>query len=999
MWPTTKISPESWKSGTFDGTILGRYYDNSGFHFKLWVKPVEKKYKALLELFPEIPKDVLEKLSRSKESEVKRLIYSWRALEDCLLVSSPELVGKPITALHRKLWKWCFTTCIHSYEEFFKQWKGVVQHLRHFAGATDKQSENRFPVGVPGGRNGLISDLWYDNLPWLRELPIIQWGHSPTKDFLQRLGTLCQTRNFPPPPLNQKRFDYEVRDWKTDLTRQPNWNPNMAWRTERAMNVIVNFLKGKVLTPRPHISLSASACYSKSRAQGGRLFDFLGGWIEDFVRTPNSLEVRDVTLFGAPYVLEPGKPKCYTMCRSVPLDTEQENFLSSAFRDEMGTNTAMAVMFGGENSHIALEEPIFGLDPELPLQLLEYAVEQMFEAGYLTGRCYGFDFSRTISHKRIRARAHPVVEPGNKVRWITMEQSFVTVFLQPLAHWYAGILSAYPSLYSAFNRSYKGWDVAVALERQTQRLENGGFGVFDLKGASNNLNKHMLREIGERIIREFSPDDQSRSFLLLSLGILLQDREIEVFLDEKDMDIHRVIICTNGILMGNPGTKELLCLVSAVIHIMTCQDLGYSQFPYSLIAGDDVFIYSTKRFFDLNIKNHVEFGNTVQTSKVFFSKICVFFTEEVLQYIEEAIGINRSPWENHEDLPEYRGGIHVDTIKLRLLSPFGLQSLMGDESYTNPAIGKANALHNVFRWFPNKSMQLVASTRFNQWMSSYIGGHPSVFLPKWMGGYGFPWLGTQEELATLLMRECNPAIFRIVALKLNVEEDYHPVIDFLTRRMATGNTVRGLLDPLPYLISSQYAYLAISAWGDLCRNYKDFFEELQSKKSYNVRSRDVIRYLHSQGYMGYHDIVDSLDRLTAIRIAMVASIGLLSVEDVIPSYDRRLPNPNEVLENFVQNELGYFNEASFNRHELEPSIDDISRFRDWVHAGIYDQPVNTHQVFIPKRALTDSLNGMTIPMPYTPNENPIKGSLADDDRALIIGYIAKMVDIRRTKRF
>jgi hypothetical protein len=774
----------------------------------------------------------------------------------------------------------------------------------------------------------------------------------------------------------------------------------MSSRTEKALDQMVNLIKKRMPTPRPHISLSASACYGKTRSQGGRLFDFLGKWIEDFVQTSIEDDVEDATIFGAPYRTISGIPKMYTMCRRDTLDVEQRNFLSSAFRNEMGTNTAMAVMFGGENSHISIEEPIFGLDPELPLQMLQFAVEQMFKSGYIAGKPYGFDINRTITPKRIVAKAHPVVEPGNKIRWITMEESHVTVFLQPLAHWFAGVIGNIPSLQSAFSRSYKGWDVAVHLERQAEYRIGAGFGTFDLKGASNNLNKEFLKEIGERIIREFSPDITSRNFLLLSLSILLKDREIEIYQDEGDLDYHQLIICTNGILMGNPGTKELLCLSNAVIHVICSQGLGVQhRVPYCLIAGDDVFTYCHKKFFLELIKTHQQYGNVIQESKTLFSRYCAFFTEEVLRNNPHAIGIGKSPWENHDNVPNYDGGIHVDVIKLRLLSPFGLQSIMADDSYKNPAIGKANALKNVFRWFPNDRMKYVASCRFNQWMSSFTGGHPSVFLPRWMGGYGFPWLGQRDELASLLITNCHSAIIRIATMKLNIQEDYPTVIDFITRRMATGNTVRGLLDPLPYLLSDQYLNLTLQAWGDQCRNFQSLAEELQSKKSYEVRSRDIHRYAKSIGYSGSHDIVDTLDRLTAIRIGMVASIGLLSVEDVIPSHDKKLPNPNEVLDNFMENEIGYFNEASFRREQLDPTQEDYAVFRSWVLKGMDDAPVNNNQIFIPARAITDSLNGMTIPLPYKPPENIIKGSVMDEDREVILGYIAQMVDLRRTKRF
>jgi hypothetical protein len=390
-------------------------------------------------------------------------------------------------------------------------------------------------------------------------------------------------------------------------------------------------------------------------------------------------------------------------------------------------------------------------------------------------------------------------------------------------------------------------------------------------------------------------------------------------------------------------------------------------------------------------------GNIIRKTKTISSNRCAFFTEEVLRYNKFAIGNGKSPWERHNN-HNYGVGVHIDTIKLRLLSPFGIQSLMGDSSYRNPAIGKASALANVSRWFPNKGMLNVAHHRFNRWMADAIGGHVSCFLPRWMGGYGFPWLKSREELLMEFQKQLHPAIYKIFSIKTDVGRDYHSVIDFLVRRMATGNLVRGLLDPMPYLISAQYANLAVTAWADKCKSFGQIASELQSKKTYEVRSKDIIRYARTTGLMPYHDIVDSLDRLTAIRIAMLVAEGSLDLEDILPTRQTKLPNPNEVLENFFENEIGYFNAASFDRSDLTPDLKSTREFYSWVEEGMPDCPISNKQVFIPKAALVDSLAGMSIPLPYVAPP-VVKGSSADPDVALIKGYIAKMVSLRRTKRF
>jgi hypothetical protein len=310
-------------------------------------------------------------------------------------------------------------------------------------------------VGLPGGEAGRIGPIWFETLPWLKEAYLFQFGRKPSEEFLRRLGILAQTRNFPPPELNEQRFVKEFRAWKADLTRKVQLDPDLVLGFRRAGSAIADHIHNLdfPVRPRPHISLSASACYDTTRKQGGRSIDFLRGWIKHYVTTHANEEVHDETWFGAPYITRPGIPKAYTMCRVQPLDERIEDFLTSAYRDEMGANTYLEALFSGAMSHHQLEEPVFGLDQELPLQMLQYSIEASIEAGYFQGKPYGQLARIRATDKRIIARAHPVCEPGNKVRWVTMEQSFVTVFLQPLAHWLAGILSCYPALKSAFTRS------------------------------------------------------------------------------------------------------------------------------------------------------------------------------------------------------------------------------------------------------------------------------------------------------------------------------------------------------------------------------------------------------------------------------------------------------------------------------------------------------------------------------------------------------------------
>jgi hypothetical protein len=773
--------------------------------------------------------------------------------------------------------------------------------------------------------------------------------------------------------------------------REQSLSEKLSREAEGALKLISEHINRDKLQLKPHISLSASACFENSRSKGGRVISFLQGWIHDYVQTAPSESRTGLTLFGAPYVKDKGIPLAYTMARKDRLDIRVATFLSSAFRDEMGTNTVMGTMFSGEDSRMGLEEAIFGLDQELPLQLLQYSIERAISRGYINRKPYfdPLDYLKPVSTVHILAKAHPVCEPGNKVRWVTMEESFMTVILQPFAHWMAGIFQSYEPLRSAFTRTYKAWDACVALQRQGIRNTENGIGTFDLTGASNNLNKEFLRLIGRWAIRTFAKEAHEIGFYSMSLDLLLRNREVRVY-DREDGDLFQTIVCRNGVLMGNPGTKELLCMSSAVLHIVCTQEFRMARPPYTLVAGDDIILYCNKKFFMRLLEIHILYGNCINRSKTIFSLLCNFFAEEVILLDHKFVGCQKSPWEAGGD------GLHVDNIKLRLLSPFGVQSIMSESTYKNPSIGKAGALHNVFSWFPCEAMKEVALNRFLRWMSDFIKDDPLVYMPRKLGGYGIPYTGDKTELLLRILDTVDPVYFRIFELISNKGVDYHSVLDFVLKRMASGNTVRGLLDPMQYELTAQYAALSVSSFFSDCRSFKSFADELQAKKTWTVSGKDIFRYIRNCGYMGYHDIADNLDRLTAFRIAFVAAAGHLPLEEFIPQRDSSLPSPSEVLTNFLEKEVKAYRVGGFAPELLNSTPESYLCFRKWLLGGMKDFPLRERQVFVPCAAIIDSLAGMRTPIPYVAPKEPIKGSVADFDvDPTIEGWVTQVVSLRR----
>jgi len=437
--------------------------------------------------------------------------------------------------------------------------------------------------------------------------------------------------------------------------------------------------------------------------------------------------------------------------------------------------------------------------------------------------------------------------------------------------------------------------------------------------------------------------------------------------------------------MGNPGTKELLCLCSAVLHLIAFRE--YKYVPYSLIAGDDIFIMCTLKMFRSLMRVHQSYGNKIQLSKTIWSKICIFFCEEVIQVRAEAVGCGRPAWESYEI------GLHVDTIKLRLLSAFG-SSL--EDNFKNPAIGKWGALAKVLEWYPRKGLAEIIKLRFLRRMSDFIWSDPLVFLPRSAGGHGLPWVYEPRILLDWISNSVSPHYFAFWKCLKDSRNEFITAFDFLRKRMSTGLSVRGLCDPGSILLAGQFTSLAVSAFQDEVKTFPGLWTELEIEYGRAIRGRDVTQRAKVLGLMNYANVVDDMDRLTAIRIGFAAANGNIPIEDVVASTKERVPTPSVVFNKFIEDELTLLRRMSFDPKCLCSTADHYLEFREWFLSGMNPRVLDKAVIYVPKRALIDSLNGLTTHIPFREPSRPIPGSVNDehlDPEAA--GYVGTVISIKR----
>jgi hypothetical protein len=984
VWPSTK-SPQGLRyDRTLDRTILGSHYNNDGRITKnLWQSLPEKRKRVLREYayWKNLPADVIDKVSNADFSTIRRIVFLWRGIEANIMASNPKLLDKPACSLHIMLWRWCITNAIHSYDNTCRVWKMLTLHILHYCNKVSWLTANEFPSSLPGGVNRNFGPLWVEMLPWLNSFTLMKISGSPkniTAVDIESVGYIIQTRMCPPPPLDDARFEKEYVNLREQFTKEVSFTKDMERETVKATACFLDVLRRFERNPRPHLSLTTNGTYESPRTQGGRAIAVCRGFIERFVRAKPSTNVNTKTWWGAPYVEIKNVSPYRTMCRASMLD-QNFWFLQSSFREDDAPGGIIDMITASVNSEIPLEEPYFGLDEALPHQILQWSIEECCKKGYLPSPPTKWTVQRLTDGKvfnpaPVRAKAHFQPEGGNKVRVLGCGPACVTIALQPFAHWLEGVVSSYPSLRSAFKRSYKGWDFSVSLMRgRHMPSQADGLSVFDLSGASNGLNTHFLRSFGRKIIESEANDPDQIFYLTQMLELLLAPRIIEVRRNHND-DLYRIIYCTNGIHMGDPGTKEMLCITSALLEIMV---YGITpNVPPAQVAGDDNIGLKSKKDHDAIIAKHIQYGNEIRYDKAQYSTIFVWYCEEIIRYLPMSIGCGRAPWQ----VNYFTENLHLDVVKMRLLAPFS--STSNDQgSEKNPAFGKGDALWEFIQNIQRDEIRDFVRHTFYNWMSSYLTDDPMKFLPRNCGGNNVPYVGDRQELFERIMEKTGPIIATIYR-KLRYEEDPPPLYSVIVSRMASGNVARGVIDPISFSLSAQYATIAYGQFRDRAKTLDYFLRTLRDQKSYPVGPMDAIRFARSSGYLNFKDILENLDRLTTMRISMACAAGCFELDEVLPSRRKRLQSPSEVLHQFVDEELPHSRRLyGACKDDFVVRPEDITSFRNWILEGAPNFIPSYKTIWVPKESVTDSLLGMKVDIPFRRSTNRVvPGSVEDQGR-------------------
>jgi hypothetical protein len=363
-----------------------------------------------------------------------------------------------------------------------------------------------------------------------------------------------------------------------------------------------------------------------------------------------------------------------------------------------------------------------------------------------------------------------------------------------------------------------------------------------------------------------------------------------------------------------------------------------------------------------------------------------------VRLIPETIGCGKPPWK----LDYETENLHIDNFKLRLLMPFS--SVDNDmDREKNPAVGKGDALWNQILNHKRPDVVKHIKNTYRVLMADYIGEDPMAYLPRIVGGLNVPLCGDPEELYRKILDRNGTKIVAIYK-QMRFGNEPFPLFGSLIRKMSTGGSSRGLISPLTQAMVLQYGEISFNQFRNRAKSLATLKDELQEKKTYEVSFGEARRYARRSGYISYAEMADSLDRISAIRYSIACAAGAVSFDEIsTATRSERLPSPSEVLDDFVSVEVARQDRPYNIAADLfSTTPEDCEAFKKWILEGNPNFPVRSSGLWVPGEALVDSLNGMTIDMPYQPSR-VIPGS--NEDRYAAREFLLPSSEVIAARRF
>lgn len=801
------------------------------------------------------PKDIKDKLLRTDIDTRKCIVNGVRSFEAALLVSTPELLHDKA---YYRLWKFALFSCIHSVDGFTKIWKKTVERIKWRA-LKSETIEPKPVTGIPFalGERDLSKKLMETPLAWLG---LVMTRGLVSKDEATRLQLLVSTRGFPSPhnlrTYEGAHLDHAERLCSRNLDPLPKERrQELLLLSRRVCNKIHQY--GEI-SSHAHLSMTSSASYEGPQRKGGRgvfLGPLFAQWIQ---RREFKNEVKGETWFGKPYWVKPGYARWQTMCRDMEWTNPDRVFMTSCQN---------AVL---DFSDMKISDPIYGIDQYTGYQLLQFCIELGLRQKGLTGAPF-FSRSRPLAVGIPQEIATIAIgEPGCKTRIITVSPSWLTEMLEPFSNEIGPIIASHPSCIAGSMRAAQAYEWVKSVSKKPEMGPEEYFLTSDLTSATDFCRHDISSILLDGLFESFNI---ANPYMEICKSLLCSPRILGKMMDYRFPNPYLGSTTSSGILMGDPGTKTVLFL-----HNLVAEEEAYLRFTRNLsihdsllpaltlpdiispwrhfaCAGDDHLARGPKGYLQMIPLAHSRNGLEVNFPKNFLSKIGAFYTEEIILRTEKTRTSSSDLLWNRN----YEETLHVDIIKMRLLSPCEKSVMLKDEK--NPAIGKGPHLFKQLAWMPKQfgiSCQLawdifrIRFSNFIEWK------HVLTYLPKSLGGLG---IGFPPPIDELWESFCQLPVLIQRAISLRIEGNQYFEISSCLRSFSQNKTQRGFLNVNP----------AVEQYNCIFRDFVDDSLDSDGLKQLFIanypnldfedtnfgRKRKLAREL---GYMPLSEVINMVDR-------------------------------------------------------------------------------------------------------------------------------------------
>lgn len=712
---------------------------------------------------------------RKPIDERRRILRLWEAIEDCLLLVSNDLDAHRRGVLLWKWWKWTISAASTNFAEAIRVWKESsrwikIRALRAEVGTSGNTGDItyvEFPcpkVPVWGSLDRFAPDWWLTQ--------VLEEGVRSKAD-LALVSYLTSTRGLPPGDSTSK--DAAISEWKTATCAERT--PAIPVLTDSEIKTLSDGVRARwgrnLLTERfvnaMHVSISNTACLEAARSQGGRE--------KVMITTFRKYMSSKINWVGFDVF---GRQLTITDERTLGQQLYQD--IQHAWMEQVDDGEMVVPRFEGLSGPVGNQFIFVACLEGIRSGCLQSSVANDLRTLQVVG-------PPPISLETVQ-------EPGYKSRVVTVAPWWLTVLLQPFGHGLKEYLSGIPTAAAGLRAAYQGYEFCKSLSKVPEAEWSQEFGIkqTDLKTATDFVDW----EVGKSILRNFLPDGVKTPYSNFAIDLLLSARQVVTVSGKPE---HGKVITKRGSLMGDPGTKGVLTLLStfaeeygfrhycSVVLKHAFDDRWLPRVPWRVFAnaGDDLTAVGHPTYLRGITIGHMRLFLEVSLEKNYISELGAF-------YCEEPIFVMNNPFLGDIGLfndNNYRVHAHVDAIKVRLLSTESKLTETRDES--NPVFGKAHMLSQKLSWLSpdEKELEGLIINRFAFRFRRYLPKDPRVRLPSSLGGVGI-WSSqyTIEEINEILA-SCSDEHLSLMYKALDPEADFPREAAKVLTRVSSNKFARG----------------------------------------------------------------------------------------------------------------------------------------------------------------------------------------------------------------